>query len=205
MKFSIIVVCLNPGPKLNQTLDSILSQTYPSFEIIVKDGGSRDGSIETMREDRRIHLYQEPDHSIYEAMNQAVSHVTGDYILFLNCGDLFYDDEVLTHTAQFMEQHPCETSGHLLRRYLQREDRDEDIFPTTHHRFRLLPQHSLPSVLLFMLQTCADRSPMNPNIRSVQITNISSGAIIVPKHPCSIWDLPCPPTRAAATLRPRRT
>ena len=45
MKFSIIVVCLNPGPKLNQTLDSILSQTYPSFEIIVKDGGSRDGSI----------------------------------------------------------------------------------------------------------------------------------------------------------------
>ena len=43
MKFSIIVVCLNPGPKLNQTLDSILSQTYPSFEIIVKDGGSRDG------------------------------------------------------------------------------------------------------------------------------------------------------------------
>ena len=105
MKFSIIVVCLNPGPKLNQTLDSILSQTYPSFEIIVKDGGSRDGSIETMREDRRIHLYQESDHSIYEAMNQAVSHVTGDYILFLNCGDLFYDDEVLTHTAQFMEQH----------------------------------------------------------------------------------------------------
>ena len=87
MKFSIIVVCLNPGPKLNQTLDSILSQTYPDFEIIVKDGGSRDGSVETMREDRHIHLYQEPDHSIYEAMNQAVSHVTGDYILFLNCGD----------------------------------------------------------------------------------------------------------------------
>ena len=111
MKFSIIVVCLNPGPKLNQTLDSILSQTYPSFEIIVKDGGSRDGSIETMREDRRIHLYQESDHSIYEAMNQAVSHVTGDYILFLNCGDFFYDNEVLTHTAQFLEQHPAKLQG----------------------------------------------------------------------------------------------
>ena len=82
-----------------------------------------------MREDRRIHLYQESDHSIYEAMNQAVSHVTGDYILFLNCGDLFYDDEVLTHTAQFMEQYPAKTSGHLLRRYLQREDRDERYLP----------------------------------------------------------------------------
>ena len=105
MKFSIIVVCLNPGTKLNQTLDSILAQTCPDFEVIVKDGGSRDGSIESMRTDGRIHLYQEPDHSIYEAMNQAVSHVTGDYILFLNCGDLFYDKEVLAHTAQFMEQH----------------------------------------------------------------------------------------------------
>ena len=69
MKFSIIVVCLNPGTKLNQTLDSILAQTCPDFEVIVKDGGSRDGSIESMRTDGRIHLYQEPDHSIYEAMN----------------------------------------------------------------------------------------------------------------------------------------
>ena len=63
MKFSIIVVCLNPGTKLNQTLDSILAQTCPDFEVIVKDGGSRDGSIESMRTDGRIHLYQEPDHS----------------------------------------------------------------------------------------------------------------------------------------------
>ncbi len=61
MKFSIIVVCLNPGTKLNQTLDSILAQTCPDFEVIVKDGGSRDGSIESMRTDGRIHLYQEPD------------------------------------------------------------------------------------------------------------------------------------------------
>ena len=53
MKFSIIVVCLNPGTKLNQTLDSILAQTCPDFEVIVKDGGSRDGSIERS-EERRV-------------------------------------------------------------------------------------------------------------------------------------------------------
>lgn len=111
MKFSIIVVCLNPGTKLNQTLDSILSQTYPELEIIVKDGGSSDGSIASMRRDEKIHLYQEPDHSIYEAMNQAVAHVTGDYILFLNCGDFFYDNDVLAHTAQFLEEHPMKQQG----------------------------------------------------------------------------------------------
>ena len=204
MKFSIIVVCLNPGPKLNQTLDSILSQTYPSFEIIVKDGGSRDGSIETMREDRRIHLYQESDHSIYEAMNQAVSHVTGDYILFLNCGDLFYDDEVLTHTAQFMEQHPAKLQGIYYGDTYSAKTETKISSPpriTGFVCYRNIPCHQS----CFYAADCADRSPMNPNIRSVQITNISSGAIIVPKHPCSIWNLPCPPTRAAATLRPRRT
>ncbi|MFQ9032471.1 MAG: glycosyltransferase [Waltera sp.] len=109
MKFSIIVVCLNPGSKLNQTLDSILSQTCPALSH--RQGRRQpDGSIETMRTDGRIHL-PGTDHSIYEAMNQAVSHVTGDYILFLNCGDLFYDNEVLTHTAQFMEQHPAKLQG----------------------------------------------------------------------------------------------
>ena len=91
MKFSIIVVCLNPGTKLNQTLDSILAQTCPDFEVIVKDGGSRDGSIESMRTDGRIHLYQEPDHSIYEAMNQgnfAGNGIFGDAYVGISGGSL---------------------------------------------------------------------------------------------------------------------
>ena len=46
MKFSIIVVALNPGEKLEKTLNSIFSQTCTDYEIILKDGGSRDGSME---------------------------------------------------------------------------------------------------------------------------------------------------------------
>jgi len=105
MKFSIIVVCLNPGSKLNETLDSILSQSCSDYEIIVKDGGSRDGSIENMRQSSRIRLYQEKDAGIYDAMNQAVSYAEGEYILFLNCGDVFYDDKVLEKTAECMKQY----------------------------------------------------------------------------------------------------
>ena len=73
MRFSIIVVCLNPGDKLNQTLDSILSQTCRDYEIVVKDGGSRDGSVETMRTDSRIRLYREKDGSIYAV---SYTHLT---------------------------------------------------------------------------------------------------------------------------------
>ena len=104
MKFSIIVVCLNPGARLNETLQSVLMQSYGDYEIIVKDGGSRDGSVEAMLEDSRIHLYQEKDTGIYDAMNQAVLHARGEYLLFLNCGDIFYDNKVLEKTAEYIDR-----------------------------------------------------------------------------------------------------
>lgn len=103
MKFSVIVVCLNPGEKLNQTLDSILSQTYADYEIVVKDGGSRDGSVEAIRMDPRIRLFREKDGGIYEAMNQAVAHAEGDFVLFLNCGDSFPDEKVLERTSAYID------------------------------------------------------------------------------------------------------
>lgn len=104
IKFSIIVVCLNPAEKLNRTLNSILCQSYDNYEVIVKDGGSRDGSIEGMRQDKHIRLFREKDTGIYDAMNQAVSHAEGDYILFLNCGDTFFEEKVLEKVAESIGQ-----------------------------------------------------------------------------------------------------
>ena len=95
------MVCLNPGDKLNQTLDSIFAQTSKDYEIVVKDGGSKDGSIEQMRQKERIQLYVEKDTGIYDAMNQAVAHARGEFILFMNCGDVFYKETVLEDTARF--------------------------------------------------------------------------------------------------------
>lgn len=99
MKFSIIVVALNPGEKLKKTIDSILCQTYTDYEIVVKDGGSRDGSVETLPKDKGIRIFAKPDTGIYDAMNQAVQEAEGEYILFLNCGDSFYDEKVLERAA----------------------------------------------------------------------------------------------------------
>ena len=102
MKFSIVVVSLNPGDKLKKTLQSILMQDFTDYEVIVKDGGSKDGCLEWAAEeldDPRIHLYTEKDKSIYDGMNQAVSHAQGEYIYFLNCGDKFYDKKVLGKIA----------------------------------------------------------------------------------------------------------
>lgn len=95
MTFSIIVVCLNAGGKLHRTIESILGQTERDYEIIVKDGGSTDHSVERLPESDKIRLYRKKDKGIYDAMNQAVKYAEGEYLFFLNCGDYFYDNMVL--------------------------------------------------------------------------------------------------------------
>ena len=111
--FSIVVVSLNPGDKLFSTLQSILDQDYGNFEIIIKDGGSTDGSVQrlfgegTERKipaDSRIRFFQEPDRGIYDGMNQAVQKIQGQYVLFLNCGDRFFNRSVLSDAASFIEK-----------------------------------------------------------------------------------------------------
>lgn len=103
--YSIIVVCLNAGKRLQDTVESIFKQDYNNFEVIVKDGDSKDGSIEELRSyieanfasvETKIHIYIQADKGIYDAMNQAVKLASGEYFLFLNTGDSFYDSTVLT-------------------------------------------------------------------------------------------------------------
>ncbi len=111
MKFSIITVCLNPGEKLKATLDSVLGQSYRDAEVILKDGGSEDGSVikwrkenEANPEAERVRIFTEKDTGIYDAMNQAVTHAEGEFLLFLNCGDVFPDGEVLERTRKVLEE-----------------------------------------------------------------------------------------------------
>ena len=106
--FSIVVVSLNPGERLKNTLDSILKQTYTDYEVILKDGGSTDGSLQELidtgyfENKNRIKIIQKQDKSIYDGMNQAVNELKGRYVQFLNCGDYFYSDTVLEDVARFI-------------------------------------------------------------------------------------------------------
>ena len=93
--FSIIVVCLNAGEELKKTVDSVLGQSFADYEILIKDGGSKDGSLEALPEHEKITVHVKDDQSIYDAMNQATEYVRGRFVMFLNCGDYFYDSHVL--------------------------------------------------------------------------------------------------------------
>lgn len=130
MTFSIIVVCLNAGEKLRETIDSILAQTWQDYEIIIKDGvsteeGTRkylDGYAKTCEtadgqpEEEsavKLRVYKSKDTGIYDAMNQAVQYVHGDYVLFLNCGDCFYDTHVLERVGGKIREQNRESSRYI--------------------------------------------------------------------------------------------
>ena len=111
MKFSIITVCLNPGEKLNATLDSVLRQSCRDAEVILKDGGSVDGSVTKWQKEHaadpdagRVRVCVEKDTGIYDAMNQAAARAEGEFLLFLNCGDVFPDGKVLERTRKVLEE-----------------------------------------------------------------------------------------------------
>lgn len=97
MILSIITINFNNKEGLRKTVDSVLSQTWKDFEWIIIDGGSNDGSKELILENQSNFAFwcSEPDKGIYNAMNKGVGKATGDYLLFLNSGDIFYDNSVL--------------------------------------------------------------------------------------------------------------
>lgn len=106
MKFSIIIVSYNSGKKLEETVRSCMAQVGAEYEVIIKDGESTDGSLDFYYEsdDKNIKLISCKDQGIYDAMNQAVKYVTGDYVIYMNCGDFFYNPFVLEKVQIYIEK-----------------------------------------------------------------------------------------------------
>ena len=97
MKVSIITINFNNLSGLKETIASVLEQTYSNKEVIVIDGGSTDGSVEYIKAHLNSFDYSvsEKDNGIYNAMNKGVIHATGDYVIFMNSGDCFFNSEVI--------------------------------------------------------------------------------------------------------------
>ena len=94
---SIITVNKNNAVGLRRTINSVLVQTCKDYEFLVIDGASTDGSAELKNEYPQIDRFiSEPDGGIYPAMNKGIALATGKYCIFMNSGDTFIDDQVLS-------------------------------------------------------------------------------------------------------------
>jgi len=96
-KVSIITVCINEAARIRETAESVVGQTYRDFEWIVQDGGSTDGTLDILKEymSSITVLLSEKDSGVYDAMNKGISRAKGEYCIFMNGGDYFYDHDVI--------------------------------------------------------------------------------------------------------------
>lgn len=96
-KLTIITINKNNRIGLGKTLDSISEQSWSDYELIVVDGGSEDGSIDIISKyrDKIAISVTESDGGIYDAQNKGVRLASGEYCIFMNAGDVFYNNSVL--------------------------------------------------------------------------------------------------------------
>lgn len=110
IRFSIITCTFNAEAVIERTLDSVLEQTHSHLEHLIIDGASKDRTVEMAqhyktKSDEEDHCHDviicsEPDGGLYDAMNKAIAKATGDYVLFLNAGDVFPSPDTLEMVAE---------------------------------------------------------------------------------------------------------
>ena len=102
MKISIITTAKNSVKTIEDTILSVISQTYKNVEYIVIDGGSTDGTLEIIKKHSQFIDYwkSEPDNGIYNAFNKGISIATGEYVGLLNSDDYYHSKDVLETLVQ---------------------------------------------------------------------------------------------------------
>lgn len=106
VKISIIIAVRNGVDTLQRCIDSITEQIFPSWEIIVMDGDSDDGSISLLRANEQYITYWETkkDRGIYHAWNKSLGHAKGEWIIFLGADDYFKGRGVLDEIVRYLDE-----------------------------------------------------------------------------------------------------
>lgn len=125
MKLSIITINYNNSEGLERTIKSITNQSFSDFEYLIIDGGSNDNSVDVIKKySAKINYWiSEKDTGVYNAMNKGITQAKGEYLLFINSGDLLYNRSVLSEVFKNPLSHDL-VYGDLHRVFL---DGTEDI------------------------------------------------------------------------------
>lgn len=105
---SVVVGVRNGAATLERLIDSFSSQTLAGKELVIKDGGSTDGTLDILKRRSGDIAYwtTAPDRSLYDAWNSAIDHCRGRYICFMGCDDEFADPASLERLARHATTEP---------------------------------------------------------------------------------------------------
>lgn len=106
MKISIITPSFNSEKTIEETIKSVLNQTYKDIEYIIIDGGSKDGTLEIVNKykDKIAKIVSESDKGIYDGMNKGIKLTTGEIVGILNSDDLYFDEYVIENIAKAFKE-----------------------------------------------------------------------------------------------------
>lgn len=123
MKISIITVTYNSAETVEDTIKSVIGQTYPDIEYIIVDGLSKDNTLEIVNKYRSkiARVISEKDKGIYDAINKGVDLATGEVVAILNSDDLYNHETVIASVMKtFTDTGADAVYGDLV--YVDRKD-----------------------------------------------------------------------------------
>ena len=126
---TIITVNFNNASGLQKTMKSVLEQTYQSIQYVVIDGASTDDSVQVIKgfeHHQNLQWISEPDSGIYNAMNKGIRQASGNYLLFINSGDVLEKSDVIEHTVGQIQNNSAFVGCDLLL------DTDEGLVKKSH-------------------------------------------------------------------------
>lgn len=142
---TVITVVYNDAKHIEDTILSVVNQTYPNIEYIIIDGGSTDGTVDIIKKyaDRIAYWVSEPDKGIYDAMNKGLKKATGEWVNFMNSGDCFAQSKTLECIKKYINLNFIAIYGDAV--YLRAKGREVRIaknvdyinrdMPITHQAF----------------------------------------------------------------------
>jgi len=124
---TVVTVVYNGKESIEETILSVINQTYKNIEYIIIDGASTDGTVDIIKKyDNRITYWvSEPDKCIYEAKNKGIEKATGDWINFMNVGDTFVSDDTVNQISNYLKEDLNIVYGDCLLKY---NDQSESIY-----------------------------------------------------------------------------
>ena len=152
MKISLITVAYNSAATIRNTVESVLSQTFPDIEYIVVDGVSKDDTIKIVREyeplsNGRLRWISEKDEGLYDAMNKGIRIATGDVVGIINSDDFYHRNDVIETIAKAFEDDTVQATFADVR-YVNSDNLNKTVryyssknFAPWRFRFGFMPAH----------------------------------------------------------------